>query len=266
MAVFPSPAMDQTLTRVDFDEDSFRRVIAQKGTYLTWSQAAECPCKPKDEPNGLDLSDVVDVVDSGVGHLTTCPVCKGSGILYHSAQEVQAIITGAEDEYINARFGGYREGVINITVLPEHLPSFGDRFVMKQSVMIYRETIDVDALDVVPLRFPIASRGLRLATGNTTAEVIYSHVADAVSGLAVVGGELVQGVDFEVVAGEVSWINKPAIGSRASFSYFINPSYVVVSYPNSIRDTKIITGRPTDVFTPLPVRVQAKLEFLEVKD
>jgi len=266
MALLPSPPMDQRLTRPDFDEDAFRRTIAQKGNFLTWSQAAECPCKPKNEALGLDLSEVGDVADSGAGHLTSCPVCKGSGLLYHSPQEVQAIITGAEDEYLNARFGGYREGLVNITVNPEHLPSFGDRFVMKQSVMIYRETIDITEANTYSLRFPIASRNLRLATGNTTAEVLYAHRADAATGLAVVGGELVQGTHFSVVDGEIVWILKPAVGSRVSFSYFINPSYIVVSYPNSIRDTKIITGRTTDTFTNLPVRVQAKLEFLEVKD
>lgn len=268
MATLPSPSQSQTLTRADFDEDTFRRLIAQKGLIAQWSQAAECPCEPKNDDIGLDLSQIVDVADSGAGHLNTCPVCKGTGILYHSTQDVQVILTGAEDEYLHVRFGGYRDGVVNITVNPEHLPSFGDRFVMTQSVMIYRETVDITAANTYTLRFPIAQRSLNLATGAAVLEVLYAHRADSTTGLAIEGGELVQGTDFNVVNKKIEFIagRKPLPGSRVSFSYFINPSYIVVSYPNSIRDTRVITKRPTDTFVPLPVKVQAKLEFLEAKE
>lgn len=266
MATFQSPLVSETLTRADFDEATFRRVLQQKGLDLEWQQAAECPCQPRSDELGLDLSAIVDVADSGVGTRLDCPVCNGSGLIYHSAQDVKAVITGAEDEYIFARFGGYRDGVINITVNPEHLPSFGDRFVLKQSVMLYRESLDVGTDALLSLRFPIAQRDLNLAGGAASFQVIYSHVTDPATGLALVGGELTQGVDFNVVDGKISWVNKPDAAARVSFTYFMNPSYIVISYPNSIRDTKIITKKPTDTFVPLPVKVQAKLEFLEAGD
>lgn len=266
MANLPLPPQDKTLTRVDFDDVAFRRTIAQKGLPLTWFQAAECPCSPKSADLDMDLTNIVDVAESGTGHTTECPVCRGSGVLYHSGQEVMAIVTGAEDDFLNARFGGYREGLVNITVNPEHLPSFGDRFVFKNSVMIYRETVEITAADFYLLRFPIVSRELQLATGPANVDVLYAHRADAVTGLAVIGGTLTPGTDFEVIDDGISWINKPAVGSRVSFSYYINPSYVVVSYPNSIRDTQTLRKRPTEEFIALPVRVQAKLEFLELND
>ena len=52
---------------------------------------------------------------------------------------------------------------------------------------------------------------------------------------------------------------------RVSLTYFINPSYTVVSYPNSIRDTRIRKKAAADKHVPMPVRVQAKLEFLELE-
>lgn len=268
MATFTSPPQDQSLTRVDFDDNAFRRTIAQKGLTLTWHQAAECPCRPKATDLGMDLTGVVDIADSSTGHNVICPVCKGTGFLYHSPQDVQAIITSAEDDYLNARFGGYKEGLVNITLNAEHLPCFGDRFVLGSSVMLYRETVDITAEEVYALRFPIATRTLTLAGGVQQFQVIYSHATDAATGLALVGGELTQEVDFTVKAGQIEFVPgmKPAVGARVSFTYFINPSYVVVSYPNSIRDTQVLFKKPAAEVVSLPVRVQAKLEFLEVND
>jgi len=263
MTQFTSPLVSETLTRADFDEATFRRVLQQKGLDLQWTQAAECPCQPRTDEIGLDLSAITDVADSGVGPSISCPVCKGSGMIYHSPQTVKAIVTGAEDEYIFARFGGYKDGVVNITVNPEHLPCFGDRFVFTQSVMLYRESLDVGQGAELALRFPIATRTLTLQGGTDNFEVIYAHATDPATGLALEGGELTQGVDFNVVDGKISWVNKPDAAARVSFTYFIHPSYVVISYPNSIRDTKVITRRPADTFVPLPIKVQAKLEFLE---
>lgn len=262
MAVFPSPAASQTLTRADFDEDTFRRLIAQKGLDLIWEQAAECPCVGTSADINLDLSAIgAEEVSEGTASVS-CPVCKGHGIFYHSPQAIQAIITGAEDDFIIAQYGGIRDGVINITVNPEHLPCFGDRFRMTNAVMLYRETVKVSASATLALRFAITERVVNLSSGEQTLQVIYAHKADLATGLGVVGGQLVQGVDFNVVDGQIEWINKPATNTRVSFTYFVNPTYLVISYPNSIRDTKILKRRPTEKDLSLPVRVQAKLEFI----
>lgn len=258
---FISPEQSLTLTRGDFDEATFRRLVAQKGLTVRWTQTAECPCKPRSEDTGFNLQDIDDI-DSGEGATTACPVCLGGGLIYHSSQEVKAIITGAEGDYLNARYGGYREGTINVTLNPEHLPSFGDRLELLESVMLYRETIVVGALDLQPLRFPIAQRDLKLRDGDRSFTVIYAHKTDPATGLALVDGDITESGDYQVENNKIRWINKPAEGTRVSFTYFINPSYTVASYPNSIRDTKTRKKSPTEQLTPLLVRVQAKLEFL----
>lgn len=265
--IFESPEQSLTLTRGDFDEATFRRLVAQKGLTLRWTQSSECPCQPKSQDQGFDLAGIDDI-DSGVDHTVECPVCKGKGLIYHSAQEVQGIVTAAEGEYLNVRFGGYREGLINITLNPEHLPCFGDRFELTQSVMLYRETIEVSDAASVPLRFPIANRDLNLKDGPVSLDIIYAHRTDEATGLALVDGDITNTdatTYYTVVDGEIVWdvANKPPVGSRVSFSYFIHPSYTVVSYPNSIRDTKVRKKSPTEAFVPMLVKVQAKLEFLE---
>lgn len=267
---FLSPDQSPTLTRADFDEATFRRLVAQKGLTLSWQQAAECPCQPKSEDNGFDLSNIDDI-DSGAGNTVACPVCKGTGLIYHSEQEVKAIVTNAEGEYLNARYGGYREGLVNITLNPEHLPCFGDRFRLTQSVMLYRETITmVDGQNVYPLRFPIAERNLNLKNGPETHDLIYMHITDPDTGLALPDGEHTtdwRGINqgYDIAGGNFvrNNINRLLNGMRVSVSYFINPSYTVVSYPNSIRDTLVRKKSNQDSLVPLLVRVQAKLEFLE---
>ncbi len=258
---FLSPDQSLTLTRGDFDEATFRRLVAQKGLSVRWTQTAECPCKPKSLDHGFDLKDIDDI-DSGEGTTSACPVCKGAGLIYHSPQVVKAIITGAEGDYLNARYGGYREGTINVTLNPEHLPSFGDRLELLESVMLYRETIEVGAADLQALRFPIAQRDLKLKDGDRTFKVIYAHKADAVTGLTLEDGDITESGDYIVEDNKVRWINKPVEGTRVSFTYFIHPTYTVASYPNSLRDTKTRKKSPTEQLTPLLVRVQAKLEFL----
>jgi hypothetical protein len=269
---FPSVEQSLTQTRADFDMATFRRLIAQKGLSLSWSQCAECPCQPKSVDRGFDLSDIDDV-DSGTGSVLGCPVCKGKGHIYHSPQDTQGIITNAEGEYLNARYGGYKEGLVSITLNPEHLPVFGDRFTLKNSVMIYRETITmVDGKNTYDLSFPIASRVTTLATGEATHDIIYLHIADQDTGLAIVGGDHTtdwRGANQGYVVTDGKFIRNNVgrlkDGMRVSISYLMHPTYTVVSYPNSVRDTRIRKKTNVDVHTPMPVRVQAKLEFLELE-
>lgn len=272
---FPSVEQSLSLTRADFDIATFRRLIAQKGLKVEWKQSGECPCQPKSVDRGFDLTDIDDI-DSGTGNVMGCPVCNGTGLVYHSPQEIQAIITNAEGEYLNARYGGYREGLVSITLNPEHLPVFGDRFTLTDSVMLYRETITmVDGQQIYPLRFPIASRTVTLATGEKTHDIIFMAVTDPDTGLTEDHGndDLAEdwrgpNVGFVVTADgkfQRNNLTRLANGSRVSLTYFIHPAYTVVSYPNSIRDTRIRKKSNVDKHTPMPIRVQAKLEFLELE-
>ena len=265
---FPSDLPDKpyTLSRVDFRDPEFRRLFAQKGLYIKWTQASECPCQNiVATEHGLDLQNIDDI-NVNPSFNPVCPLCKGKGLIYHSAQTIQAIVTKAEDDFLNARFGGYKDATVNISLLPEHLPCFGDQFELTESIMVYRETIVIGAANTSSTRFPIQSRTLNLATGTKVVDVTYAHKASKVNGQAIVGGELVSGVDFNVVNNEIVWVNKPEVGTRVGLSYYMHPTYTCVSYPNSVRDTHNRVKTPVDKLLPMPIQIQAKLAFLEAQD
>lgn len=260
--LLPLPERSLTKGRADFRDNDFSKLIAQKGLYLRWSQSAPCPCSSRTNELNLDL-EYVGAGDTSIDtqYNPACPVCAGNGTIYHSPQTIQGVVTSAEGDYLNARFGGYRDGVVNITVEPEHLPSFGDKFEVLDSVMLYQESVDDNGLNTLALRFPITPRTMTLATGDVTAGVMYATYSNSATRQAS-GVELVEGVDFNIVDGAVNWVNKPAGAGKFSFSYFMHPTYTCIGFANSMRDTHIRRKSLTDRTVALPVRVQCKLEFL----
>lgn len=258
------PIEQESLTsgRVDFNNKEFRKIINQKGLNIRWSATATCACTTKSTDLNLDLNYV------GSGDLGTqndfnhaCTFCTGTGKIYHTVQNVQGIVTNANGEYINATYGGYRDGVINITLNAEHLASFGDRFELIDSVMLYQEIIEDNNQNTLSLRFPIQARTLELATGTTTVNVMYCAYTDKTTGLTV--GTLVENTDFTVANNTIQWINKPANVGRYTFSYFIHPTYTCIAFANSVRDTHIRKKSVQEKNVSMPVRIQCKLEFLE---
>ena len=260
---FELPTQSLTKTRADFRDVEFRKLIAQKGLNVRWTQTAQCPCSTKTSDLNMDIDYIgADAPDKAIDYSNqnACTVCDGNGKIYHSAQNIQAVVTGAEGDYINARFGGYRDGVINLTLNPEHLPAFGDRFELLDSVMLYQETIEDNDLDTLALRFPIQQRTLKLLNGDVTVGVTYcSYAVNNITQDA----ELVENTHFTIVDNKINWTNKPDGVTKFTFSYYIHPSYICVGFPNSVRDTHVRFKQTSEVNTPLPIRIQAKLEFLE---
>lgn len=260
--LLPLPDRSMTKGRIDFRPDDFSTAIAQKGLYVRWTQAAECPCSGHTRDLNLDLEYIgAGDVSVDTQYNPACPVCSGSGTIYHSPQTIQGIVTSAEGEYLNARFGGYRDGVVNITLEPEHLPSFGDKFEVLDSVMLYQESVKDNGLDTLALRFPIVPRSMTLATGEVTVGVMHATYSLSTNYQAT-GIELVEGVDFTIVDGAVTWVNKPANVDKFSFSYFMHPTYTCIAFANSMRDTHVRRKSLHERIVAMPVRIQCKLEFL----
>ena len=143
--LLPLPARNLTKARVDFSTDDFAKLIAQKGLNLRWRQAAECPCSMRTSDLNLDLNYVgANTPDVSIDsqYNSECPSCDGSGVIYHSAQNIQGVVSSAAGDYLNSRFGGYHDGVLNISLNPEHLPNFGDKFELLDSVLVYSQAIE----------------------------------------------------------------------------------------------------------------------------
>lgn len=261
--LLPLPEQSLTKGRVDFFPTDFSVAIQQKGLFLRWSQSAPCPCSSRTNELNLDL-DYIGAGDTSIDsqYNPACPICAGNGTIYHSVQTIQGIVASAEGDYLNARFGGYRDGLVNITVEPEHLPSFGDKFEILDSVMLYQETVEDNGTNTLPLRFPVVKRSMTLSTGTVEVGTMYATYADNTT-LETSVNQLSEGVDFQIDAnGSIQWLNKPANAGKFSFSYFMHPTYTCVSFSNSVRDTHIRKKSLVDRTVALPVRVQCKLEFL----
>ena len=258
--------------RADFLPEEFRKRIFSHGLPLVWEQTAECPCTRKTTDYGFSISGVAPAPSSLTQHQSDCLACKGRGYVYHSSQEIRAIVTSAKmDVERFSELGGseYGKGMVSITLLPEHLPAFGDRFTLKASHMVFRETILKSQNATDKPRYPIIQRAHDLAGGSTSFGVRYLLYAD-LNGVVDPGNLLYEGSDFQINnLGEIEWINPnttPPVGTRLSLEYYSNPRYVVLDHPHSIRDTRIKVKSPTEFHQNLPVQCTAGLEYLGESD
>lgn len=256
----------KTLTRADFRPEEFRKLIIQKGLKVEWTQSAQCPCSQKSTQYGLDLKDITDIDASPGTFNQSCPICGGKGAIYHSAQEIRAIVTNANAENNIGQFGLNRDEEVKFTVQSEHLLSYGDRIRLKNSVIVNNEILTKGVSNTVTLKYPIIQRNLQLATGPKTIGVIYCHLSDA-NGLALINGERIQDVHFTVnTNGQIVWngdVNTPAVGTKYSVSYYINPVYVIIDHPHTVRDTfNLFKTDGIETHEALPIQAYGKLAVL----
>lgn len=259
---FTLPQQNLVKTRADFSKPEFRKLIAQKGTRIEWSQSALCPCALKAEELNLDLSGIGAVEDTTSGHSTECPVCEGTGRYFHSPLVVQGVVMKAESEWKNERYAGVMDGTILVSLNPEHLATNGDRLKLIDSAMVFKELVVYKGGGLTSTRYPIIKRQMDLATGEVELGVVYASYTDSVSLLGT-GVEVVEGVDFEVnTEGIIEWINAPVVGSRLTLSYYCNPTYNCIGFPHGVRDSRNMKKATTDYPITLPIQVEAQLDFL----
>ena len=259
----PSRFPVKQVPRVDFRVKEFRKLVATHGLDLTWEHATECPCARQSASLGLTLdADVGANVGTTHQALGDCPTCSGSGYRYHSLQTAKGVVTGATQNPDRFRhYGEMAKGMISLTVLPEHRLNLGDRITLTDSVQLYRETHTYGGEDPSVTRYPIHERELDITPAPITTGVMDVFVTDA-AGIAQVGGEKVEGTDFDVVAGEVDWINPPVVGARWSISYYATPVYLVTDLPHPFRDTKVKVKSAVVTHASLPINAMCTLEYL----
>lgn len=252
--------------RVDFRATDLRRLILQKGMTMLWEQAARCPCEEKHTAGGAVGS---------AGHFqTNCPACFGRGVIYHSPLEITGIF---EDATSNPKrfevYGEQAPGMAGLTTLPEHTVNFLDRLLLTNNRMTYSET-KIRRKKLERLRWPIVPRDIRIGYEYDPAipvvetyKTMYVRKADDTG--AIVPGELLEGIDFDITdSGEIDWTRgdargtAPISGQRYSMQYQGRPSYIVTDIPYSFRDTTVKLKNPAPVFTELPRRAICKLEYL----
>lgn len=254
---------------VQLDPEMLRSEIFTRGLRCLWEQSAECPC-----------TDVLDTKSSaftyGLGSSVTsgqaqedCPMCNGQGYFYHSSQEIYALVTAAHGDMERfSVYGEYARAMASFTTNPEHQPQYLDRFTILDTSLVFRDHATRTANAIESLRYPVVRREHDLEWGVTPRGVLYAHKADGAR-LGVVGGELVETVDFDVTTdGKIDWTkgdisgSAPTVGNRYTMTYYCHPVYVVMSFPHSIRATQTKYKRPDFMVQYLSVQSDARLEFV----
>jgi len=270
MPVLQALAPNKERPRIDIAYTDLRKEIFRHGVDVFWEMAAVCPC-------GRKLS---DFATSPTRYETNEPVpscvkCKGKGYIYHSKQEIKAVVQDASRDPDRWKvFGEHAAGSATFTTLPEHLPSFLDKFTLKDSTILYRErrkrTIDPKE----SLRYPVVTRTFTLGDTadptipvDTTMGVVHAISAD-VDGV-IIDNELVENTDFSITAdGKIDWAlgmargTAPAKGAFYSVHYYANPVYIVRTMPFTRRDTTVKTKSVKSRLQELPTKFLVWLEFL----
>lgn len=272
--------------RVDMEPQQLRKAILNHGSLVKWERAAECPCTRQ-----LTVTSSTGGITSTFSNYTKeikadCEACNGTGLIYHSPQNVTALILdfNRDPERFSVH-GQFSKGGARFTMLPEHTPGYFDRLTNLSAYVEFREVLERKEGAVQSLRYPIVTRKLVAGTdgAQSTAQlismdVVYVRVANADG--SVTGTELVSGTDFEVTSdGKLDFTiadgagKGPAVGSRFSVSYYINPAYRVHSFPFIYRHDEVApktskkAGLSFDEFKvdhirELPVKLDCYLEWL----
>jgi hypothetical protein len=260
--ILQTPQQSLTKTRADFRIEEFRKLIQQKGIRLQWEQTVSCPCFLKSSTSvGMNLIEVQDIDANEAGPNPNCPACKGTGQIRHSAQEIKAIMTSSAGEETVEKFGLHRKERCKITLEPEHLPSYGDKFLLLDSVYVKREVVDIVAQGSATLRNPPQTRTLTLAGGQTDVNILHIYPSDA-NGIAQLNAEIPVS-DITLNGDTITFnnaANSPPQGAKISVSYYHSPTFIAVGHPHTIRDTFVRTNQ-VEVPSPMPVQVECIMEI-----
>ena len=231
--------------------------IQSQGVWIRWESASRCPCTKLNGRHGAD---------------TDCTACNGTGWIFHTPQDTQALIQSAEfSPKIYNQNRVFEPGTLFFSARSEHCPTFMDRITvlegrmrisMLRSRLAERAVLVTDdALETLP--FPIVSKTVvkqstsgdgRGGIDDYDLDVVYLRSVNA--GTNTVGTVLTEGVDFTVDynsegLGQLNWAVgdlkndghghstsiTPNVGDTFTITYYTMPIYRVIDFPHSIRNT-----------------------------
>jgi hypothetical protein len=253
------PRADQAIVEI-------RKEHFTKSLRCLWELASACPCDAEIEFDGIESKPGL--------RREECAACEGTGIIYHSQQQIPVVVlSGALDPKRWTFYGETASAMVKLTFLPEHIPSFYDRIVVLDAWMLYRETLAREAGAITKTRQPVSHYDTTIGQAGDDTEpeelslgVIYCRKADSKG--VIQPGELVEGIDFEVTAdGWIDWTlgdglgSAPAVGAKFGLHYFTHPRYLVVSHPYFYRQTQVQDKSRTAELRSILVHADAGLEF-----
>ncbi len=236
----PDPSYDSLVTsfRVDFDVDSFRAFIDQKGYQAQWSRWAPCPCaRPESgQPN------------------INCPVCRGRGDVFFDPVSCKVEITSLGYQREFQQFSAWNVGSASLTLHDEgRFMNYRDKFVLTDSMSSHSE-----------MRKRPSDLGRTKEYLQYKPEAVISAIK--MSSLKTALVTLVQGTDFTIdTDGALTWTsaNAPDYGEWYSIVYVYHPTYQVLEILNDIRDTFVMDQQSgVDMFRRMPQRALVKRSHL----
>lgn len=209
MATIPgyNPRFEPRLA--DAIPDDLVQQIWDEGLRVRWEKAQRCACNLK----------VTYAADSTYGFTSKegapeCPDCRGTGYLYYGAQEIRALVSATADnpKWLEL-YGELTDGSVQVTFLPEHVPSKRDRITILDEIRRYDEQI-VHRENPEPLTYPIAVTPVTTGTSEAdpyTPRTEYLGILNArraSSDGLIVTAPMVVGTDVDVTAnGEVEYLD-----------------------------------------------------------
>lgn len=277
-------------TRADLDLQAFETLVEQHGNDLIWERSTICPCRNHEQGDTPKVN---------------CSVCNGLGREYWGAQNIRGVIASLDlNHEAQLAYGQWAAGTARITVRGEHQPGFRDRYTNTQGIARFdqRATRRAPEGGLERLRYPIARADYMLhhplavgldgdatavelrATALKLADQLSRTAADAIIQRTVLrlrvldndtrepGAVREQGVDFDVVDGQIAWAlgdqrgTAPAVGQDFGVSYLYHPRYMVTMFDHVSRDQLVVKKSPTPKLQRLLVGVIAKLDYLMTGD
>lgn len=256
---------DYAQEAVDVDGGDVRKFVVGKSVRLWWEQGVPCPCRGVQELNGVTRS---------TGEPSpTCTFCHGAGIMYVNGQQIVAMMTStSESKTLYSEYGQYAKGTAWLTLLPEHVADYLDRYTLLDGIRTHSEVRRRVSL-VENLRYPVIRRTFPVGSINDSSAKVYTTVGvqwcmAAGSDGVTTGTELEEGSDFSVNAdGQIDWSlgddanTAPAVGDLYSIRYYARPRMFLDDHTFLRRDLYAHEGDRL-CLTPLPVRVLVVLDYL----
>lgn len=253
--------------RVDFNKDSFDRLIHQKGYQFYWSKAAICPCQNNDQTRQPD---------------PVCNLCKGRGWIYflpelglenystdahgnpivlNEAKDAVLVTfhmtQASKDPQAYERMGAFVFGTVKLTGYSSNRLSYRDRLMAVDSIMCWSQLVTVkqDAQGLITVNQGRDFYGLRYP-------IINVHMIRSTDKI------FQEGTDYWVNdSGELEWqTTELTAEQQLSITYDIHPVYIVLDHVYAFRDTMVAKKNKAvtraDQHTKMPIHAMARLDFL----
>lgn len=229
--------------RSDFRNEKFLNLIKQKGYFLVWRKALLCPCvSPETEQPDINCTD-----------------CDGSGFIYIDPQDIQGIMSGFDrKDDIYRTPGHWLEGSSQLSVEPQYRLGYRDSVEMKDSVMVFNEWLKKNDRE-----------GVRSSLADGVDSARY-RILNAVAFAAKDGANLIRlkdDVHFQITSdGLIKWtrLGNQLLedGQQISAHYEFHPVWIVISHPNTLRDSVSFFKKKDQTVISLPLRAVVSLDYL----